>query len=204
MPTGFWHQAENRRRYMQWLGKQLGFRQVQDWHRVRRSHFNDHCGGGLLSLFRSYLDLLRDCWPEIDWGDACEQDTSQPASRPPAAARWNVLAHGRSRFPSSRSYGGPTSTIGEHAEVALGAVGPRGEDNAPDVARNQRGFAVRTSWPFWRLLACAAAGGATGRARHRGSATAFRRADPTVGGRAPSADAKVAHGKIGPCGRDGP
>jgi len=82
VPTGFWHQAENRRRYMQWLGRQLGYCQIEDWRRVRKSDFTAHYGGGLLALFRSYRNLLRDSWPEIDWGDACQPSGIAPKALP--------------------------------------------------------------------------------------------------------------------------
>jgi hypothetical protein len=78
-PRGFWHQAENRRRYLEWLGRECGFRGMEDWRRVRQADFIGHCGGGLLSLYRSYFDLLRDCWPEVDWGPVGRGDASPAA-----------------------------------------------------------------------------------------------------------------------------
>ena len=67
VPGGFWRKAENRRRYMQWLGKQLNFRRAEDWLRVRRRHFTDHCGGGLLAEFDSHVRLLREYLPQLDY-----------------------------------------------------------------------------------------------------------------------------------------
>ena len=36
VPPGFWDLAENRLRYVEWLGDQLGFTQLEDWYRVVR------------------------------------------------------------------------------------------------------------------------------------------------------------------------
>jgi hypothetical protein len=66
-PPGFWQRPENRRRYLAWLGRRLGFRRREDWVQVRRQTFLDNYGGGLVAMYPSHLDLLRECLPEIDW-----------------------------------------------------------------------------------------------------------------------------------------
>jgi hypothetical protein len=45
VPPGFWELAENRQRYVQWLGEQLGFTTLEDWYRITRRHFQCHRGG---------------------------------------------------------------------------------------------------------------------------------------------------------------
>jgi hypothetical protein len=69
VPSGFWDLDENRQRYVQWLGEQLGFTQPEDWYRVTRRHFQRHRGGGLLG--RKFHDspsaLLKDVFPYYDW-----------------------------------------------------------------------------------------------------------------------------------------
>ena len=35
VPAGFWEVAENRHRYLRWLGKELGFRRPEDWYRIQ-------------------------------------------------------------------------------------------------------------------------------------------------------------------------
>ncbi len=67
VPQGFWDVAENRIRYVKWLGKRLGYRRPEDWCYVRRSDFLNNCGGGLLAGLGSYVDLLREGVPELDW-----------------------------------------------------------------------------------------------------------------------------------------
>ena len=66
-PNGFWTQRENRLRYLRWLGRKLGYRRPQDWRRVRRSDFVANYGSGLVLLFHSHWNLLRDRWPNVDW-----------------------------------------------------------------------------------------------------------------------------------------
>ncbi len=36
VPSGFWDLAENRQRYVEWLGEQLGFTKLEDWYRIVR------------------------------------------------------------------------------------------------------------------------------------------------------------------------
>jgi len=67
VPVAFWKEAKNRQRYLRWLGSQLGFKRSVDWRRIRRHHFLENCGGGLLAQYPSYLDLLEEFLPKIDW-----------------------------------------------------------------------------------------------------------------------------------------
>jgi hypothetical protein len=67
VPTDFWKAPQNRRRYMDWLGKQLKFRRPEDWRKIRNHHFHSHCGGGLFAEIRSCVLLLREYLPQIDW-----------------------------------------------------------------------------------------------------------------------------------------
>ncbi|MGA2068396.1 MAG: hypothetical protein ABSG86_25710 [Thermoguttaceae bacterium] len=68
-PVGFWHRAENRRRYVEWLGRRLGIQRPDDWQRVRSVSFLENYGGTLLFLFGSHRDLLRECFPDLDLPD---------------------------------------------------------------------------------------------------------------------------------------
>ncbi len=68
VPSGFWHLAENRRRYVEWLGEQLGFTQLEDWYGITVSDSRCHRGGGLLSKFQnSPSAVLKDVFPHYDW-----------------------------------------------------------------------------------------------------------------------------------------
>ncbi len=62
--AGFWDSAENRRRYLIWLGKELGFRRPEDWRRIRAYGIN----ATLLDRFDSVADMLRKFLPNLDWG----------------------------------------------------------------------------------------------------------------------------------------
>jgi hypothetical protein len=44
-PCYFWRNPINRRRYMGWLGEQLGYRTPDDWYRVTNVDFQCHKGG---------------------------------------------------------------------------------------------------------------------------------------------------------------
>src|SRR5205823_3557128 len=48
VPKGFWDERTNRRRYLDWLGQQLGFQRREDWAQLRGAHLRAHQGWGLL------------------------------------------------------------------------------------------------------------------------------------------------------------
>jgi hypothetical protein len=68
VPVGFWSLKENRRRYMQWLGQQLGFRRPQDWYAVTVRDFQQHKGGTLLVAYDCCPSAaVMDYFPRHDW-----------------------------------------------------------------------------------------------------------------------------------------
>lgn len=68
-PNGYWDLRENRLRYLDWLGEQCGFVKNSDWYRLRRHHFQQNNGGGLLrnSYGSSVLAVMRDYRPDFSW-----------------------------------------------------------------------------------------------------------------------------------------
>jgi hypothetical protein len=57
-PNGFWRQRANRRRYLDWLGQQLGFRRPEDWKRLQVADVLNHRGKGLLKHFQFRIEPL--------------------------------------------------------------------------------------------------------------------------------------------------
>lgn len=70
-PQGFWKRKENRKRYMAWLGKQLGYRKPEDWYHITRRDFYDHGGGALFNARRdsSPRSLLKEYLPNHNWNE---------------------------------------------------------------------------------------------------------------------------------------
>jgi hypothetical protein len=54
VPQQFWHDAENRMCYLQWLGQRLGFLSSSDWFRLGSTDFKDNRGGGLLEFYANH------------------------------------------------------------------------------------------------------------------------------------------------------
>ena len=67
VPRGFWDQPANRRRYVLWLGRQLKFGRTGKWYGIRRDDIRGNYGGGLIAHCKSYLNLLEECLPDLDW-----------------------------------------------------------------------------------------------------------------------------------------
>jgi hypothetical protein len=65
VPQGYWHKRKNRIRYIQWLGKRLGYRKPEDWYRISTNEFIENSGQGLLigtyegSAVKAVMDLVR-------------------------------------------------------------------------------------------------------------------------------------------------
>jgi len=69
VPNGYWETRENRVKYLDWLGQQLGFQSLSDWYQLSNSHFMSNSGGTLLQRFygSSALSAMEDYRPEVDW-----------------------------------------------------------------------------------------------------------------------------------------
>lgn len=67
-PRNFWGDHNNRRRYMQWLREQLGYRGAVDWYQVSNQDFRDHKGGAFLLHYDSTVSAAAmDYMPRYDW-----------------------------------------------------------------------------------------------------------------------------------------
>ena len=68
VPLGFWHKRPNRRRYLTWVGQQLGFHTREDWYRLSKQHILERHGSRLLAQFGSSpCAIVQDAWPQYRW-----------------------------------------------------------------------------------------------------------------------------------------
>jgi len=69
VPKGYWNRLENRRLYMRWLGRKLGFRKIEDWYRITTDAFKQHSGETLLNNYwgGSAVEAVKKCFPGYDW-----------------------------------------------------------------------------------------------------------------------------------------
>lgn len=66
--TGFWQDPKNCRRYLDWLGKQLGFKRFEDWYAIDSRKIKSNYGGGFLSRFDGRpTAAVMSCMPEYEW-----------------------------------------------------------------------------------------------------------------------------------------
>ncbi len=52
VPNRFWEDADNRRRYMEWLGMKLRMRRPEDWYRLTVESLRDNKGHAILDYYR--------------------------------------------------------------------------------------------------------------------------------------------------------
>jgi hypothetical protein len=68
VPRRFWEEPRHRRDYLLWLGRKLGFRQMEDWYRLTAKAIGENRGSRLLQhWWSSAIEAVRDCFPDYDW-----------------------------------------------------------------------------------------------------------------------------------------
>jgi hypothetical protein len=67
-PRRFWRDRKNHRRYMEWLGEQVGVRELDDWYRITNEDFRRAKGGAFLHYYGSTISAaVMECFPEHRW-----------------------------------------------------------------------------------------------------------------------------------------
>lgn len=74
----FWKNPRNHRRYMKWLGQQLGIRRPSDWYHVSTRNFQDNKGGSFLLCYDSTISrAIMAYLPNYDWKEWLFDKTPQ-------------------------------------------------------------------------------------------------------------------------------
>ena len=68
-PNGSWKNKENQLKYMNLLGKKLGYTTTEDWYKVTITDFHENDGGGLLCGYYngSPYQLVSSVYPNYEW-----------------------------------------------------------------------------------------------------------------------------------------
>lgn len=68
VPRGYWESLENRRECLEWLGRRLGVKGMEDWYKFGHAEVVRCGGGGLLRHFGYCLgDVLSSVYPSHEW-----------------------------------------------------------------------------------------------------------------------------------------
>jgi hypothetical protein len=68
LPHGFWDQRENRRIFMDLIGKQLKFKELDDWYKITHNDIEEHGGSALINKYGgSRTKLLQSIYSEHLW-----------------------------------------------------------------------------------------------------------------------------------------
>jgi len=69
VPRGYWQDLQHRLQYMKWLGRQLGYRTIEDWYRIKYKHFRKNNGYVMLNTYfsGSPSQAVMETFPEYDW-----------------------------------------------------------------------------------------------------------------------------------------
>eukprot|EP01127_Copromyxa_protea_P021077 TRINITY_DN7155_c0_g1_i1.p1 TRINITY_DN7155_c0_g1~~TRINITY_DN7155_c0_g1_i1.p1 ORF type:complete len:593 (-),score=123.15 TRINITY_DN7155_c0_g1_i1:168-1946(-) len=68
-PKKFWHELENRRKYFEWLEKELGITSTEEWYQVNWNQERKKYHGGALSTYYndSLVAALPEIYPDFPW-----------------------------------------------------------------------------------------------------------------------------------------
>jgi len=69
-PQGFWKSIDNRKAYIIWLGRELGYKKYEDWYKIDGRLINKNCGDGFIKYYnRSIVKALKELIPNYEWYD---------------------------------------------------------------------------------------------------------------------------------------
>jgi hypothetical protein len=68
-PREYWNKIENRKDFLDWLANDLGFKEMDDWYRLRKENIETtHGGHNLLTHYRGSIpQLLLSVYPQHKW-----------------------------------------------------------------------------------------------------------------------------------------
>lgn len=67
-PQNFWKKLKYQKVYMHWLGKELGYTNLEDWYQINSDIINDNYGSGLMHQYNGSPSLiLKSIFPNIEW-----------------------------------------------------------------------------------------------------------------------------------------
>ena len=65
---GFWEDKKNQFRFMNWLGKELGFKEMSDWYKLELRHVYNNGASRLINKFgNSPSKLVQSIFPQHEW-----------------------------------------------------------------------------------------------------------------------------------------
>jgi len=67
VPKGWWLSHENNRTFLDWLGKLLNIKTMEDWYKVPSDDIVKNYGATLILKNRNPFGMLRDVYPEYKW-----------------------------------------------------------------------------------------------------------------------------------------
>lgn len=65
--SGYWNNQNNRRDFMDWLGQQLGFKQMDDWRHLTVKQIVSHGGHSVLQMYSSPFELVTSTYGSYSW-----------------------------------------------------------------------------------------------------------------------------------------
>ena len=67
VPHNFWDNKENHKRYIIWLGKELGYTKIEHWYKISWYDFMMNYGCSICKKYSPYYQIIIDTFPEYEW-----------------------------------------------------------------------------------------------------------------------------------------
>lgn len=67
VPTGFWDEPKNCKKYLRWFAKRVGIKRKSDWYRISNDDFKSNLGSGFMKRFRTPYGALSFAYPNLTW-----------------------------------------------------------------------------------------------------------------------------------------
>ena len=68
VPRGYWKNKENHKKYIEWLGKKLGYTTMEHWYKISSKDITDNKGRGLLRYYNdSPSQFVIKMFPDYNW-----------------------------------------------------------------------------------------------------------------------------------------
>lgn len=67
VPRGFWANQENQREFFDWLSKELGFKTLEEWYKLKKDVVRSHGGSGLVNRFDSLATAIQVAFQNKPW-----------------------------------------------------------------------------------------------------------------------------------------
>ena len=82
VPSGYWNEVKEHRKFLDWVGEQMGLRNKSDWYNVTEKDIVRYGGSSLLSKYQfSLLNILSEVYSDFKWDPSAARSSKSALSK---------------------------------------------------------------------------------------------------------------------------